>query len=114
MGTVTQFKPLRDRDEADWGKTRVDYALAQKRLLRDLWRMRRSRYLMSLNTKPHVNGRFVPVYQRVLDSDVFETTSGLRAYVKTVISPITPVGSMTSIGKCPVTLPYVSILSSPA
>lgn len=113
MGNVLTFKPLRDADEAEWGKSRTDYTFEAKRLMRELAKHRRAKYLQSIRAQPRANGRFISVPEPAIDGEVFCTTSGILAYSKLVTSSL-PGNSGVTFANMPVTLPYVSILGRKA
>lgn len=98
---------LMDRDEAEWGPSRVDFALMDRRQAQAEKRSRRAKYLNNVPVRErNAKGRFVGRPEERILGDRFTSASGIEAY-STIV---TVIGGFTGVKREIVSLPYVSIL----
>lgn len=108
--TLLEF---RNKEDAEWGKSRVEYAFLDKLALRKRERERKARYLLQ-NVKVRERdkrGRFAREASEPVRGQVFTTGSGILAYVSTIANLSSgPGSSHVEFKQASVSLPFVSIL----
>ena len=97
-------------DEAEWGKTRIEYATIDRMKERRRARERRSQHVAMAVRERNEKGWFVAAETGPVEGQVFITSTGVRAYVAMVQNMTSgPGSSAVDFRQTPVSLPFISM-----